>query len=316
MTELLKTDVLTQILRIIPQRIRNPLRNALSGDYSDVHEVVLRAGKPVCVYKKGSLWYLTENGCLTAQVDSQPLIASSFFEVTDCFNLACGHSVYSHISEITEGFVTISGGHRVGLCGTAVISEDKIINVRDISTISIRFSREIIGSGIKLAREISMLGKGVLICGSPCSGKTTVLRDIARELSDAYSYRVTIVDTRSEIAAAYHGLNQNNVGMCDVLNGFPRAEGIVQAVRTLSPEYIICDEIGTERDARALTCGVNSGVVFVATMHAGNIEELRNRQAFCDIINTQAFSKIVFLSSRKSPGQVLKVMSREEIMCG
>ena len=314
MTEQKNLQMVNQILRIIPQRIRLPLSKALSDNDSDVHEIVLRTHRPVCVYKKGEQYFIAENGCMTKYADCQPLTVPTYSEMVECFNFACGHSVYSHINEIKEGFITINGGHRVAVCGTAVVNNGEVTNIRDISTISIRFSREVYGCGKNFASELNSTGKGLLLCGSPCSGKTTVLRDIARVLSADFSRRVSLIDSRSEIASVYRGVNQKDVGMCDVLDSFPRAQGINQAVRTLSPEFVICDEIGNKSDVIALAEGVNSGVVFVATMHASSLEELSHRKYFSDIISTGAFENIVVLRGRNYPGQVLRSCTREVLV--
>jgi len=311
MTEAEKDKLINQVLRIVPIRIRNLLGEVLRCNLKTVHEFVFRTERPVCVYKNGEQWYLTENGCLTNVLDSQNLITISCQEMTECFNYACGFSVYSHINEIRDGFVTISGGHRVGISGTAVMSGGEITNIRDISGISVRISREVHGCGRELARILSQLNKGLLICGSPCSGKTTVLRDIARILSTDYSSRTCVIDTKSELASAYKGVIQKDLGMCDVFDLYPRSTGIIQAVRLLSPRYIICDEIGSSDDTDALISGVNSGVIFVASIHAGSADELKNRCYFKEIMSTGAFGKIVFLSGRENPGQVVSFVESE-----
>lgn len=313
MTENKTMQDIKELLRIIPIRIRDKLTAAFGNDTADVHEIVLRTERPVCVYKKGERYFLTSNGCLTQLSDFQELVNATTREMTDCFNFACGHSVYSHINEIKEGFVTLTGGHRVSICGSAVVSSGEIINIRDISTISIRMSRQIFGCGKLIADELVKSEKGILICGAPCSGKTTVLRDIARLLSTVHARRVSIVDTRSEIAAVYKGISGKDIGYCDVLDAFPRYEGITQAIRTLSPEFIVCDELGTIQDVQALSSGVNSGAVFVATMHASCSDELRNRAHIKDIIATGAFEKIVFLRGRNNPGIVKASVASEDL---
>lgn len=314
MTEQKSLQNLNQILRIIPQRIRLSLSQAVSTQADDIHEIVLRTQRPVCVYKKCERYFLSENGCLVNNADYQALLMPTYADMTECFNFACGHSVYSHINEIKEGFITINGGHRVAICGTAVVCDNQVTNIRDISTISIRFSREILGCGESFAESINENRQGLLLCGSPCSGKTTVLRDIARLLSEKYHKRVSVVDSRSEIASVYRGVSLKNIGMCDVLDSFPRAQGIAQAVRTLSPEVVICDEIGSEADARAISSGINSGAVFVATMHASSLDELKSRRYFKEIMSTGAFGKIIILRGRDAPGQVLTSCDGEVLM--
>ena len=314
MTENKTDNVFSQIMRIVPLRIRNALSSAVRFDNDTIQEIVLRANRPVCIYKKGKVWFLCVNGCLTEYCENQELVTTSEKEVTDAFNIACGYSVYSHINEIKEGFVTINGGHRVGLSGTAVVADGEVVNIRDISTISLRVSREFQGSGEEITRELLKKSKGILLCGSPSSGKTTILRDVARLLSTKYSFRVSVVDSRGEIAAAYRGVNQKDVGMSDVLDCYPRGKGIEQAVRTLAPEYIICDEIGSQTDVDAIIGGVNSGALFIASMHAADKDEFLKRNNAISILKTGAFGKIAFLSGRDNPGKIVSLYDCEELI--
>ncbi len=297
-------DAMDDLLRVVPVHIRNTLTRAVCGYAENIQELVLRSGRPVCVYVKGEEMYLTQNGCLTYIMDSQPLVISSHKDITDCFNVSCGYSVYSHLNEIKEGFLTISGGHRVGISGTAVVSNGSIVNIRDISTISLRFAREVTGCGEDVAAMLSKSNEGLLLCGSPCSGKTTVLRDVARLLSVKYKNRVAVVDSRGEISATVNGVNQMDLGMCDVMNGYPRAQGIEQAVRVLSPQYVVCDELGSDEDVSAIISGVNSGARFVSTIHASDKEELLSRKNAVSLLHTCAFKTVVFLKGRETPGEI------------
>ena len=315
MEDKIKEETLRQILRVVPVSIRGALENALRYA-DDVQEIVLRCGQPVCLYTRRGLLFLTSNGCLSSNCDSQPLLNVNPQTISECFNAVCGYSVYSHINEIKEGFVTINGGHRVGISGTAVVSSGEIINIRDISAVSIRISREIIGCGKYVHSIISASSSGVLICGIPCSGKTTVLRDLARILSFEDRSRVSLVDTRGEIAAVYRCEPQMDVGFCDVLNGYPRLEGITQAVKVFAPEYIICDEIGCEEDFTAIRNGVNSGARFVTTAHASSWSELVSKQHIKDILSIGAFEKVVFLSGRETPGVVREIADVREKLYG
>lgn len=313
MNEKNKEKFYNDVIRIMPLRIREVISQYLYRETDLIQEIVFRSLRPVCIYKKGRMYYLTENGCLTESADMQKLLVCTERDITDTFNSACCFSVYSHINEIKEGFLTINGGHRVGICGTAVVSDGQIINLRDVSTVSVRVAREVRGSGEDITQKLINSSRGLLICGSPCSGKTTVLRDIARLLSAKYAYRVTLVDSRGELAAVNKGINQMDIGLCDVLNGYPRAQGIEQAVRVMSPDYVICDEIGSEADVCAITAGVNSGAVFIATMHAGSKEELLQRINSKVLLNSGAFGKIMFLSGKDTPGQVKRIYDCEEL---
>lgn len=311
LTDRINEEILKQILRIIPVRIRTVLHKALVS-CEGLQEIVLRSNYPVCIYTSKGLMFVTANGCLTYKLDSQALLITDLSQVSECFNAACGYSVYSHINEIKEGFVTIGGGHRVGISGTAVISLGTIVNIRDVSTLSVRICREIAGCGKRVVNLINSVSSGLLICGIPCSGKTTVLRDVARVLSLDEKRRVTLIDTRGELASSYKGVPQLNVGLCDVMNGYPRGEGIIQATKIFSPEFIICDEIGTQTDASAILSGVNSGVRFITTAHAADFEELISRPFMKRIISCGAFKKVVFLSGRDTPGVIKEVIDVKE----
>lgn len=315
MNDFEKNAVLQSALRVIPAKFRDRLKLALSGVSDLVQDIVLRADRPVCVYLGRKQMYLTKTGCLTESSDSQQLQKASVSDVLECFNSSCSYSVYSHLSEIKEGFVTLSGGHRVGISGTAVVSLGEIHNIRDISTVSIRLSRQIKGCADDITKDIMKNKGGFLLCGSPCSGKTTILRDMARLLSTDYGCRVALIDTRGELASACNGVPQNDIGMADVLDLYPRFQGIEQAIRSLSPEFVICDEIGSKRDSQALLQGVNSGVRFIASMHAGNMDELLNRSAISEIISTNAFERIGFLSGREKAGHISQMVSVQEFCC-
>ncbi|MDO5124425.1 MAG: stage III sporulation protein AA, partial [Eubacteriales bacterium] len=193
-------------------------------------------------------------------------------------------------------------------------SGNEIVNIRDISTVSLRIAREIIGCGEFLAEDISKNNGGLLLCGAPISGKTTVLRDIARLLSTTYNRRVSVVDSRGELSAVKRGIPQLDVGLCDVLSFYPRALGIEQSVRCLSPEFIICDEIGSLGDADAIITGINSGVNFIATAHASSKEELLKKINIKNLLDLGAFRNVAFLKGRTSPGEVQKIYEIGEIL--
>ncbi|MCH5203333.1 MAG: stage III sporulation protein AA [Oscillospiraceae bacterium] len=234
----------------------------LAGPISNVAEIRLRSGRPaVCVEISGKM---TE--C------SEPFSAR---EISDVFAEICGYSVYSYENDIARGFVTISGGHRVGICGTCVYKNGKIETIRDISSLNIRIAHEVKGCANKLVRMIfSDKPRSLLLGGPVMSGKTTVLRDLARILSERF--RVSVIDSRGEISAAVKGTPSFDVGLnTDVLCGCDKTDGILMALRTLSPEIIICDEIGD--DERAIEQCAFCGAKIIASAHAGDFGELKSR---------------------------------------
>ncbi len=229
---------------------------------SEIAEIHIRSGRPaVCVCVSGEMFPCSE-----------PFSAR---EIADVFSEICGYSVYSFENDIACGFVTINGGHRVGICGSCVYKNGKIETIRDISGLNIRIAHEVKGCAKGLFEMIfSDKPRSFLLGGKPMSGKTTVLRDLARELSK--KYRVTVIDTRGEISATVKGTPSFDVGLnTDVLCGCEKTDGILMALRTLSPEIIICDEIGD--DEKAIEQCAYCGTKIIASAHAENFRELSER---------------------------------------
>ena len=197
----------------------------------------------------------------------------------------------------------MAGGHRVGVCGTAVYEENRVSGIRDISSLNIRIAREVYGAADELLRELDKEISGLLIAGPPSSGKTTILRDLARQLS-IKGKKVVVIDERGELGGAFQGICQNDLGLSDVLTGFPKGEGILQAVRCLSPELIICDEAGSRQEAAAIEEGLNAGVGLITTLHAGSLEEIYRRSQGMQLLQSGAFYRIVLLEGRSPPGTV------------
>lgn len=245
---------------------------------SDTYEIRIRAGRKVVLE--------TARGRTT--IDKTADTA----EISDCMKSFCDYSLHSFEKELKSGFITLKGGHRAGFCGTAVVKNGVLEAVKDISSINIRIAREVTGAGEALKSAVFDNNfKGLLICGRPMSGKTTVLRDLCRIIGDRH--KLAIIDERGEIAAVYGGIPQNNIGIfTDVLNGYGKSEGIEIATRTLSPEYIACDEITGCGDCLRLC--LNSGVKMIFTLHCGSLEQAKNSEA----VKLGAVSHIAFLGGK------------------
>ncbi len=240
----------------LPRKIR------LTEPFSSVAEIRIRVGRPaVCVNIFGEM-----------RICSEPFSSE---EVAEFFAQICRYSVHSFQDEIARGFVTLDGGHRVGICGTAVRENGKIVFIKDVSGLNIRVAHQIVGCSDDIYERFFSDGlRSLLIAGKPLSGKTTVLRDLARRLGERR--RVTVIDSRNEISASVRGLPSLDVGLnTDVLCGCGKSEGIMMALRSLSPEVIICDEIAHDGAAveQALFCGVK----VIAAAHAGSLAELNRR---------------------------------------
>ncbi|MGN0498095.1 MAG: ATPase, T2SS/T4P/T4SS family [Acutalibacteraceae bacterium] len=279
-------------------------------------EIRLRVNKPVVIYTANEMYYITCDGKTVKEMMPGKMIVATQRDIADCFQNLCNYSVYSRQNEIRKGFITMQGGHRAGICGTAVYRGGEIYNIRDISGINLRIAREIFGCADKLLEQIKSLSGGMLLCGPPSCGKTTLLRDIARQLSTVYSKKTVVIDERGELGAMFAGVSQNDLGNSDVLDGYSKSDGVMQAVRCLSPDYIICDEIGTSNESFLLEQSLNAGVNVIATLHAGSAAELLRKPQGAALIKSGAFEKIVFLKSRKNPGEIKEVFDKEALIGG
>lgn len=295
---------LDTLSKYMPNEILAEIENLSDKIKSEANELRFRVGKPAVIMTSEGYQVISKDKRLSQQV------------INDIFERLCDYSVYSHQAELSQGFITLPGGHRAGICGTAAMDKNGNRTIKYISSINIRIASEYIGCANEIFKQLfADKIDGVLIAGPPCSGKTTVLRDIAVSLSSGnYMKKVVIIDERGEIAAMYRGNPQNTIGMfCDVLNGYPKGEGILIALRTLAPDVIICDEIGGKEDAEAIFEGVNAGVSIIASIHACNADELYRRKSCKLLLSTEAFKKVAFLKGGSHRGELDNIIEVKEI---
>ena len=297
-------------LNIIKYCLPFSLRAAIDNIPQAAQEIRLRVNRPVVVQAFNKSYYIDNN--LRLSEDNDNLLILSQRELFEAFSAICSYSVYSKQNEIINGFVTLKGGNRAGICGTAVIMDGKTINIRDITSINIRLSCEMYDCSDEVLNIIEDISGGVLLCGPPCSGKTTILRDIARKISP--KYKTVIIDSRGELAAVYGGIPQNDVGMSDVLNMYSKNDGFEHAVRCLSPEVIICDELSGDEDAKSVLAARKSGVAVLASSHCRDECELLCRPFLQSLIQTGCFETVVFLGVGENVGQVTKVKTADELL--
>lgn len=232
-------------------------------------------------------------------------------DMSEIFKKICGYSVYSFEDQLKDGFITFKGGNRIGIASSAVLENGKIKNIKDVTSLNIRICKEIKGCSEKLWQIISGDSLGSLIVGCPSSGKTTLLRDLARIISK--NKKVSIIDERGEIAGAFESEICMDVGSSDVLTGFPKAQGILRAIRCLSPEVIICDEIGSLGEATDINEVLNSGVKIISSIHAKNQTELLLRPQAVSLLKSGAFERVITLSP-ETTGEISGIFKVEEIL--
>ncbi len=268
----------------LPVNMGEALRKS-SGLYrGGISEIRLREGCPLAVTARDKN-IVTSIRCLES-------------DISYTLRALCGNSLYSHSETIKEGYICTDGGIRAGVCGRAVTEGGKIISVTDIKSISIRIPHRVPGASDEICKLIMREGfRGMIIYSPPGVGKTTALREIAaRMAARPYNLRVAVIDTRFEICGGLGGELT-----IDALSGYPRAKGMETALRTLSPQLIICDEIANREDAEAIRESFGSGVPSVVSAHAGSLEELKEKPYIKDLIDMGAFSFAVGIS-RKSAG--------------
>lgn len=257
---------------------------------SQAYDIRFKSGQPVSVWGREGMFILSGMGEMSAG------------ELEELFLRICGYSVFSHEEELRQGFVSVGGACRAGVCGTAVLEDGRVKGVRDITSLVFRIPREVPGCGDRLFREGVRPEEGLLIAGEPASGKTTLLRDIARSLSMGRfgpCRRVAVLDARGELGGF-------DLGPCaDLLVGFPKKQALHMALRTLSPEVLVCDELAPE-DLEAVESAVYAGVGIVATVHAG-AGQAAERPLCRELLATGAFGTVVGLRGRQRPCEIISI---------
>ncbi len=295
---------LYKLLSEIPENIK-----------ATVYEIRLRTEKPiVLVTSKGTL-FLDETGRVTYMLNFN-LYKVSGLQMKEAFNRLCNFSVYSYSDNISQGFITLASGHRVGLGGTAVTENGRVVSMRNVNSLNIRIAREFKGCANIILQDVFQNElRNVIIAGPPSSGKTTLLRDIARQISlgkFGCFHKVAIIDERCEISPVSDGVCFQDTGPnTDVLSSFKKSDGIMLALRTLSPEIIICDEIGTIDECEAIKSGINSGVNFVLSIHASTKQELMNKIQLKTLVESGFTAQAVMLKS--TPCEILETFKVGEL---
>ena len=292
---LVKMEKLLEIVKFFPMNLSNILYNTIISNNKikdELQEIRIRIDRPLILKLRDKElvveYKITQN------------------EILQIVERLCENSIYAYKKQLCDGYITIRGGHRVGITGTAVVENGEIINIKYITSLNFRIAREvpncsnrIIGQVIDIRNQTIF---NTLIVSPPGKGKTTILRDLIRNLSNGVNginfkgKTCGVVDERGEIAAMYRGVPQNDVGIrTDIIDNVSKAKGIKILIRTMAPEIIACDEIGGSEDIQAIEEAMLSGVKGIFTMHGKTIEDVHANRHIKKLIDEKIIEKIIFI---------------------
>lgn len=292
-----------EIIRFFSGHIREILEKA-GLDFEKLQEIRLRAEKPFLIRLEGAEYFVSEQGEVLKEPGRAWIVTQR--EIRETMELVGKYSLYAYEDELKQGYLTLQGGHRMGVSGKVVLEGDKVKSIRYISCLNLRLSHQIIGCGDKvlpfLCDETGL--KHTLIISPPRCGKTTLLRDLIRQISNGSrglpGHTVGVVDERSEICGCYQGIPANDVGIrTDVLDACPKAEGMMMMIRSMAPEVLAVDEIGRQEDISALETAMFCGCRILATAHGSSLKDIRAKPLLQRLVDEQIFERYVILYSGK-----------------
>jgi len=299
-----------ELLKIFSSKLR-AIFGSLNINFDDLQEIRLRINCPLIVSYRNREYFVTENAMLATDPARGFFISRN--EVDETMEYISNYSLYAFEEEIRQGFITISGGHRIGIAGKIVVQDNHIKGMKHISFINIRLAHQIKGCADRVMPYLIDETNGgifhTLIISPPKCGKTTLLRDIIRQISSGGPHmrgmNVGVVDERSEIGACYMGVPQNELGIrTDVLDCCPKAKGMMMLIRSMSPQVIAVDEIGSKEDLEAINHVINCGCKLIATVHGSSLEDVKNKPILGELLQNKVFERYIILNNIREIGHI------------
>jgi stage III sporulation protein AA len=304
------------ILPSLSTNIREVIKRVDPGYLNAVEEIRIRENRPLMITLNNRDYLLKVDGNITSSINDAYFVNRQ--DTLNILQLISDYSIYAIEEELRNGYITLKGGHRVGFTGKGVLEDGEIKTLKYISGFNFRISREIKGAANIVIPYIKDRGEilHTLIISPPQCGKTTLLRDLIRQISNGdinkglRGYKVGVVDERSELAGCFKGVPQNEIGIrTDVLDACPKAKGMIMLIRSMSPRIIATDEIGSKEDMLAIEEALNAGIKIITTVHGSSIEEVSRKPVLRDLINNKVFERLIILSSRKGAGTIEKIIN-------
>lgn len=308
-------DKKQELWKVFSLHLRQILMN-MNIEFERLQEIRLRVWEPLLIIYDNREFFVGESGRLNTSMNEVYIVTPE--DIRNTLDFISQYSLYAYEDEIRQGFITIQGGHRVGIAGKVVMEEHGIKTIRHISFLNIRLSHQVKGCGTELLSQIEDDNgiKHTLIISPPRCGKTTLLRDMIRLLSDGTEGKngvtVGVVDERSEIGACYQGIPQNDLGKrTDILDCCPKAYGMLMLIRSMSPVVIAVDEIGSREDIEAIEYVINAGCTILATVHGNSIEDIRNKPVLRRLVEERIFDRYVVLNNKGGIGHIERIFDAQ-----
>ncbi len=306
---------INNIIRCFPNKIYSKLDEKFMNENINLNyleEIRIRVNRPI-ILNLGQ-----------AEVMIDYIVSSE--EIIEILQHICDNSIYSYQNQMCNGFITMQGGHRVGITGNVVLKEGKVININYISSLNFRIAKQVLGCSNKILKYVINSSENnvynTLIVSPPGAGKTTILRDLIRRISNGISQlqfdgiNVGVVDERGEICAMYRGVPQNDVGIrTDILDNVSKSIGMTMLIRSMGPRVIVADEIGSIDDVEAINYAVCSGIKGIFTAHGKSLDDIKLNPALKQLIENFLFEKIIFLQDKvkQEKGEIDKVYELNKI---
>lgn len=302
-----------ELLKIFSIKLRTVL-GKLEIDFNQLQEIRLRINAPLLIIYQNKEVFISHEAKIASSPSQGIMVTRN--EIRETMEYISNYSLYAFEEEIRQGFITINGGHRIGIAGKIIFEDDSIRGMKHISFINIRLAHQVKGCADSvLPYLIKEKGDEIyhtLIISPPRCGKTTLLRDMIRQLSNGGSgtsgMSIGVVDERSEIGACYMGVPQNDLGIrTDILDCCPKAAGMMMLIRSMSPQIIAVDEIGSREDIEAIDHVIGCGCTLIATVHGSSMEDIRNKPILGELIQKRLFERYIILSNYKQIGHLEEI---------